>query len=102
MTILHELANPYRKKAIIHVNRAFIAANAKDKGTRPVYTMKFDGQTIYAREITFDGHAHFVYNGDQLSCGARAWVETNASCFNILDRMTFAQAKTQYPDMEEV
>jgi hypothetical protein len=51
------------KPAIIHVNRQFIAMNAKDDGDRPVYTVKWRGETIYAREIDIEGRSKAVYNG---------------------------------------
>lgn len=78
-------------KAIIHVNRAHIAANAKDLGNRPVYTIKRAGKTIYAREVNILGPSRLVYKGKQLGCGARAWVETDAE-LELVDEMTFGQA----------
>ena len=64
---------------IIHVNRHHIAANAKDGGDRQVYTIKHKGKTTYAREVYIDGPSRLVYNGKQLGCGARAWIETDAA-----------------------
>lgn len=78
--------------AIIHVNRQHIAKNAKDGGDRPVYTIKRDGQTRYAREVQIDGPSRLVYSGKQLSCGARAWIETDAE-LTLVDEMTFAEAR---------
>lgn len=83
-------------KSIIHVNRAFIAANAKDGGTRPVYTIKRGSTTFYAREVEIDGPSRLMYNGHQLSCGARAWIETEAP-IRMIDRMSFADAKEMHP-----
>lgn len=65
-------------KKIIHVNRHHIAANAKDGGNRQVYTIKHKGATRYAHEVYIDGPSRLVYNGKQLGCGARAWIETYA------------------------
>ncbi len=79
-------------KKIIHVNRAHIAANAKDNGTRPVYTIKQGRKTIYAREVYIDGPSRLVYDGSQLSCGARAWIETDAP-LSLIDKMTFKEAQ---------
>jgi hypothetical protein len=77
---------------IIHVNRSHIAANAKDGGNRPVYTVK-DGRGVrYAREVQINGPSRLVYNGKQLSCGARAWIETSADV-TLVDEMSFAEAK---------
>jgi len=79
-------------KAIIHVNRQHIAMNAKDGGNRPVYTIKRAGKTYYAREVDILGPSKLIYDGRQLGCGARAWIETNAE-LNLIDQMTFKQAR---------
>ena len=79
-------------KSIIHVNRQHIAMNAKDEGNRPVYTIKQGGKTIYAREVHIDGPSKLVYNGSQLSCGARAWIETESD-LTLIDEMTFSEAR---------
>lgn len=77
---------------IIHVNRQHIAMNAKDAGNRPVYTIKDGSKTRYAREVRIDGPSHLVYNGDQLRCGARAWIETPGP-ITLVDEMTFKEAR---------
>ena len=81
-------------KSIIHVNRQHIAMNAKDGGNRPVYTIKRGGKVIYAREVHILGPSYLVYNGKQLNCGARAWIETNSD-LDIVDEMSFKQARTK-------
>lgn len=78
-------------KSIIHVNRHHIAANAKDGKNRPVYTIKQGKRTIYAREVQINGPSKLVYNGNQLSCGARAWIETE-SPLQLVDQMTYSEA----------
>lgn len=78
--------------AIIHVNRQHIAMNAKDGGNRPVYTIKRDGKTRYARAVNILGPSRMIYDGRQLSCGARAWIETEAE-LELLDEMPFAEAR---------
>jgi len=77
---------------IIHVNRQHIAMNAKDRGNRPVYTIKEGRTTRYAREVEICGPSKLVYSGDPLSCGARAWIETDASIV-LIDEMTFTEAR---------
>ena len=77
---------------IIHVNRQHIAMNAKDGGNRPVYTIKDGRKTRYAREVSILGPSKLVYNGDQLACGARAWIETNGP-LELVDEMTFKEAR---------
>jgi hypothetical protein len=81
------------RPAIIHVNRQFIGMNAKDGGDRPVYTVKWRGETIYAREIDIEGRSKAVYNGNQLSCGARAWIEVSQGEIHLHDAQSFSQAK---------
>lgn len=79
-------------KHIIHVNRQHIAMNAKDSGNRPIYTIKTGSKTRYAREVDILGPSRMVYNGSQLSCGARAWIETDAE-ITLVDEMTFKEAR---------
>lgn len=78
--------------SIIHVNRQHIAMNAKDGGDRPVYTIKQGSKTRYAREVEILGPCRMVYDGQQLRCGARAWIETAADV-RLIDEMTFAEAR---------
>lgn len=80
------------KPTIIHVNRQHIAMNAKDGGNRPVYTIKINGKTRYGREVEILGPSRMVYSGDQLSCGARAWISTE-SPIKIIDEMSYEEAK---------
>lgn len=83
------------KPHIIHVNRQHIAMNAKDGGDRPVYTVKMsDGRTRYAREVEINGPSRMVYDDRQLTCGARAWIETTAK-LNLIDEMSFKEARQQ-------
>lgn len=79
-------------KSIIHVNRTHIAMNAKDGGNRPIYTIKQGNKTRYAREVQIEGPCKMVYDGRQLRCGARAWIETEAALV-LIDEMTFKDAR---------
>lgn len=79
-------------KSIIHVNRQHIAMNAKDGKNRPVYTIKIGGKTRYAREVEILGPSRMVYDGNQLSCGARAWIETDSK-LKLIDEMSFQEAR---------
>ena len=82
------------KPVIIHVNRHHIAANTKDGGNRPVYTVKLpNGKTRYGREIVINGPSKLVYDGRRLSCGAVAWLEVEHNDFTIVDEMTYQEAK---------
>ena len=78
--------------SIIHVNRQFLAMNAKDGRNRPVYTIKQGSKTIYAREVVIEGPSKLVYDGSQLRCGARAWIETDSN-LTLIDECTFKEAK---------
>lgn len=77
---------------VIHVNRSHIAMNAKDGGNRPVYTIKHKGEVRYAREVLIDGPSRCIYNGEQLDCGARAWIETEGPV-TLADEMSFSEAR---------
>jgi len=77
---------------IIHVNRHHIAANQKDGLNRPIYSVKEGKQTRYAREVLIEGPSRLVYDGGQLACGARAWIETEAN-LTLIDEMCYQDAK---------
>jgi hypothetical protein len=79
-------------KHIIHVNRQHIAMNAKDGADRPVYTIKSGSRIRYARCVEIHGPSRLVYNGQQLACGARAWIETDSD-LTLIDEMSFQQAR---------
>lgn len=66
--------------------------NAKDGRNRPVYTIKSKGKTRYCREVQINGPSVLVYNGKQLSCGARAWLETYSDV-TLIDEMSFKEAR---------
>jgi fructose 1,6-bisphosphatase len=72
--------------------------NANDGGNRPVYTIKNRDRTVrYAREVLIDGPSRMVYNGTQLSCGARAWIETEGP-IRLIDEMSFQEARSEQRD----
>jgi len=79
---------------IIHVNRAFIAKNKQDGAFRPVFTVKSRGHKAarYARQVDILGPSQLVYPGHALSCGARAWIETDAEIV-LHDEMSHSEAK---------
>ncbi|MBS3648722.1 hypothetical protein KEU06_08780 [Pseudaminobacter sp. 19-2017] len=82
-------------KAIIHVNRQFIAFNKRDGGNRPVYTIKIGGKTRYGRGVDIHGPSIAVYDPTGLKCGAKAWIETEAP-ITIIDEMSFSEAKSEH------
>jgi len=81
-------------RKIIHVNKQHIAMNAKDNGNRQVYTIKHHNKTTYAHEVYIDGPCRLVYNGKQLSCGARAWIETDAA-LELIGAATFKEVRNE-------
>lgn len=80
---------------VIHVNRQHIAYNAKaGKDVLPVYTTKQRrGPTVYSFGINIHGPSTLVdpREHNQLSCGARAWIETNGPV-EFIDQMSYAEA----------
>lgn len=78
---------------VVHVNKHHIAANAKDGGNRPIYIVRAPHGTRYAREVINRGPSKMVYNGKQLKCGARAWIETNWEHLELIDEMSYQEAK---------
>lgn len=83
---------------IIHVNRQFIAMNAKDGGRRPVYIVRQGKTVTYTRGVYVTGECQFVDAEKPLPCGAKAWCEVGASgSVELIDPMTFAEAKACGP-----
>lgn len=66
--------------------------NAKDGYQPPVYTIKTGPKIRYAHEVYIDGPSKMVYDGSQLKCGARAWVETDSE-LTLIGEMTFKEAR---------
>ncbi|UIS25269.1 hypothetical protein [Erythrobacter phage vB_EliS-L02] len=85
------------KGGVLHVNRQFIAQNAKDGRNRPVFTLKPNGpssKAVYARDLVWDGPTSARGTAGQLACGARAWISIAAGTTVILeDRMSYKEAK---------
>lgn len=90
---------PLGSHKVIHVNRHHIAANRKDGGKRPCYTIKVAGRkkATYARRILINGPSECVSDDDQLTCGARVWIETRAN-ITLIDEMDYETARQQFPD----
>lgn len=71
-------------KKIIHVNRQNIAFNAKaGEVVLPTYIVREGSKRpVYAFGVNIKGPSVLVdtrtRNKDQLDCGARAWIETDA------------------------
>lgn len=86
------MVNQMPRKTIIHVNRQHIALNLKrnDKPQLPVYTVKQGSKNTYGYSVKILGPCVLVdtRDNDQLSCGARAWIETEGPV-EIIGAMTF-------------
>ena len=86
-------------KALIHVNRKFLAQNAKDGGSRPVYTTKIDGEIVYAHSVVIrSGTVTFIdpRSTPPLKCGARAWVEVEDGEIEFVDATTFQEVEENH------
>lgn len=83
------------ERKIIHVNRAIIAHNAKNETNLPVYTIKIGkNPAIYtfAVDILGESRLNNTVESNRLSCGAKAWIETNAP-LNLHGKYTWDQVK---------
>lgn len=71
-------------KTIIHVNQAAIKKNTKLGTDDPVLTIKTYKSNTYAHEVVIKGPSKIVYRAKKpLSCGARAWIETESEVETI-------------------
>lgn len=61
----------------IHVNQPNLRANTKDDGDRPIFSVQTSHGVHHAHEVVIEGPTRAVAPGRSLSCGARAWVETD-------------------------
>ncbi len=80
---------------IIHVNRQLIGVNAKlGKPILPVYIVREGKKIRYGYGVEIDGPSRMadIRDHDQLTCGARAWIETDAPV-RIIGEMSYAQAR---------
>lgn len=82
---------------IIHVNRQFIAINAKHgKPVLPTYIIRYKSNKVkYAHAVELTGPCKLVdpRKNKQLKCGARAWIETDHPV-KLIGSMTFQEAKS--------
>ena len=81
---------------VIHVNRQFLAHNAKvGKPVLPAYILRDRKKpSIYAYAIKINGPSELIdprVHG-QLPCGARAWVATDGPV-ELVNPMSFTEAK---------
>ncbi len=63
-------------KTVIHVNQQLLRQNVKDGGCRPVLIARTYKGVTYGHQIEIQGPSRIVQG--KLSCGARAWIETEA------------------------
>jgi hypothetical protein len=68
----------------IHVDQHRIRANNTDGTNLPVLTVQAAGGPYKAHEVEVLGPSTIVYNGEQLSCGARCWIETRAAVNTVV------------------
>ena len=83
-------------KTIIHVNKQLIAQNINrpDNKKLPVYTVKTGKNNAYGYGVEILGPSRLVDVRDacQLSCGARAWIETDSKV-KVIGKMSFKDVK---------
>lgn len=67
-------------KKRIHVNQHVIRRNHKTGETTPPISIKTSRGATNATEVVIQGPSTVVYRPDKpLSCGARVWLETDAT-----------------------
>jgi len=67
-------------KKRIHINQHGIRANTKNGTNDPAITIKTYKKNTYAHRAEIGGASTVVYSPDKpLSCGARVWIETDAT-----------------------
>lgn len=82
-------------KAVIHVNRHFIAKNRQDGGNRPVYTAKVGRKTIYAHGFKIEGTIVGIdpRTTKPLKCGAVAYLAVTEGNVSFIDPCSFREAQ---------
>lgn len=75
-----------------------IAANKKDGGDRPIFTIKENGKTVYAKEVEILGPSKLVYRKKPLSCGANSWIVTHSEIVKK-EESTFSEVKEKFADV---
>lgn len=66
-------------KTIIHVNQAIVRRNTKNGTSDPALIVRTYKGSNNASAVTIHGPSQVVYQPLQpLSCGARAWIETQS------------------------
>ena len=85
-------------RTIIHVNRQFIAINAKyGQPVLPTYIVrenrKKNAKTTYCFGVRIMGECELIdpRHNEPLVCGARAWMETNAE-LELIEPMSYQDA----------
>lgn len=67
-------------KKRIHVNQHVIKRNRKEGADEPIFSVKRGKRTILGYAVRVDGPSRVIYRPDRpLSCGARAWIETDST-----------------------
>ena len=67
-------------KTTIHVNHAVIRRNLETGEREPVLTVRTYKSNTRGNTVRIDGPSAVVYRPDRpLSCGARVWIETEAT-----------------------
>ena len=79
-------------KKRIHINQHELKHNMKHGTYRPVVTVKTSSSNTYGHEVQILGNSSVIYPEKPLSCGARVWIETEAT---VLVEVKDREGKTQ-------
>ena len=78
---------------IIHVNQFVIRHNKKYGNKLPPCRVQIGSKSRYCKDVVINGPSKMVYRpNDPLSCGAKLWVETEASV-TLIDEVLYSQIK---------
>jgi hypothetical protein len=84
--------------AILHINRHLLAANKRDGGHRPVYSVRRGrrGEVTYGQSVVVRGEVTFVdpRTAGALPCGATVWAEIEGEV-DIIDPTPFAEIESR-------
>jgi hypothetical protein len=82
--IEHQVTLPAGTIKRVHIDQSRIRSNINSGENLPPITVQAQGGPYKAHEVIIDGPSVLVYNGNQLSCGARLWIESRAEIRTIL------------------
>ena len=89
-------------KKYIHINQHIIRRNKSNGYNEPVITVKTYKSNNYGHSVEVNGPCKIVYSPDKpLSCGARVWIETDASV-SVTDASPAGSTKEVAWDLQKI